>query len=258
MGEKQQNAKAARYDWNAARREYIESRQTTLLSLSEKTGAPSYSVIRTRARRENWSANKKAYWREKEDARSSSPERLIGLKAARYDWAVLRQEYIASSTLTFKEMAKRPGYPRASTISVKAASEGWSRARQEYQDSLQAKIAEETQRRVAKIASGAEGGLQVAVQGKLLKIGDAMLKIGVQALSHLEPQELAPVDIARFIKLGTDLQRSAVGLDVQTVEIGNIRSAEQLSEAPEAALWELIRMCPNGKREDDDDPLKEP
>jgi len=91
------------------------------------------------------------------------------------------------------------------------------------------------------------------VRGRHAKVGKALITLGVRALAHQNPSTLEAVDAVRLLKIGTDIERKALGMEEVQIRVGRIKNPEDLDKLGETDLWQVANMLPPG--EDDDDEL---
>lgn len=158
----------------------------------------------------------------------------------KYDWSAIRREYIrGDDKVTLEALSHKSGYPALGSLKNRAAAEDWSELRQELRDQVMTGLA------------AADRDMKREVKEQHLKIGKAMISMGVRGLAHLDPKKLDPIDVARFISSGTQLERKTLGMEELTLKFGKIKSPDDLDNFSEAELWQIAGMLPPG--EDDDE-----
>lgn len=213
------------------------------------------------------------------------PPRKPSGRAAKHDWSTIRREYIrGDDDTTYKLLASRDNAPNERTIEKKAAEEGWTELRADFRREVDLKLRQvdvdlktEVRRRHAGIGKGMTniGATALNNLGAGLKArGDdaqVLMKEIVERLAKGEPvnssgiQELIgravdarrfasldTMDIVRFIKYGTDLERKALGMEEVTVNFRNINSPDDLDKLPEDVLWKIAGQLPPDEEDDED------
>ncbi|MFC3859410.1 hypothetical protein ACFOPQ_01295 [Deinococcus antarcticus] len=216
---------------------------------------------------------------------TDKPPRKPSGRAAKHDWSTIRREYIrGDDDTTYKVLASREGAPNERTIEKKAAEEGWTELRADFRREVDLKLRQvdvdlktEVRRRHAGIGKGMTniGAQALNNLGAGLKArGDdaqVLMKEIVERLAKGEPvnssgiQELIgravdarrfasldTMDIVRFIKYGTDLERKALGMEEVTVNFRNINSPDDLDKLPEDVLWKIAGQLPPDEEDDED------
>ena len=166
-------------------------------------------------------------------ARSASDQRV------KYDWSALRREYIrGDDTVTLRSLADRPGAPSERQLERRAAAEDWTDLRLQMRREVDGKL------------RALDLDLKTEVRIRQAKVGKAFVALAVRGMAHLKPETLDAIDIARFAKVGAELERKALGMEELNVKVGSIRSPEDLDRLDEATLWKIAGMIPP---DDDDD-----
>lgn len=157
----------------------------------------------------------------------------------KYDWMQIRREYIrGDDEVTYKSLSHKPGYPAEGSITNRAAREGWTELRAQFRDD------------VMRAMRQADLDLKTEVRLRQARAGKAMLDVGLRGLVHVDPERLEPIDVARLVKTGADLERKALGMEELNVNMGSIRSPEDLDSLDDTALYKILGALPP---EDDDD-----
>ena len=140
---------------------------------------------------------------------------------ARYDWDYYRQKYVAGDA-TLEDLAGLPNGPALTTLKTHSGREDWPAQRRAYRDQLTTRTRE--------LASTSEA----EVAARHVKVARALQHKALERLQSLNPSELAPRDLLAFLKEATDIERKALGLDVQNVrhsgEIDVKGAAHELAE----------------------------
>lgn len=136
-------------------------------------------------------------------------------------------------------LSAKTGYPSLDTLKKRSSAEKWTELRAEFRHQVGTRMRE------------VDLDLKTEVRSTLGSLGDLLVDISVRGASHIKPDKLEPIDIARFAKIGTDLKVKAAGMDEFKVRISGLRSPDDLDKLDERDLWRLAGMLPP---EDDDDP----
>lgn len=159
----------------------------------------------------------------------------------KYDWSSIRREYLrGDDKVTLEALSHKSGYPALGSLKNRAAAENWSELRQELRDQVMTGLA------------AADRDMKREVKERHLKIGNAMISMGVRGLSHLDPKQLDPIDVARFISAGTQLERKTLGMEEFTVKFGSIKTPDDLDKLNETQLWQVAALLPPGEDDDED------
>jgi hypothetical protein len=124
---------------------------------------------------------------------------------ARYDWDYYRQKYVAGDA-TLDDLSRLPGAPALGTLKTHSTRDDWPAQRRAYRDQLTTRTRE--------LASTSEA----EVAARHVKVAKALQHKALERLQTLNPSELAPRDLLAFIKEAADIERKALGLDVQKVQ----------------------------------------
>lgn len=124
-----------------------------------------------------------------------------------YDWPYYKHCYVSDPTVTLAELSKRPQGPSIEAIKKRALREAWTASRAEYQLAL----GERT--RTAALTTEAEVNARHAKQAR------SLVAKGLAALEKVDPDRIGPREVVNYIKVGIELERKALGLDVQRVEV---------------------------------------
>lgn len=214
---------------------------------------------------------------------TNKPPRKPSGRAVKHDWSTIRREYIrGDDDTTYKLLASRDNAPNERTIEKKAAEEGWTELRADFRREVDLKLRQvdvdlktEVRRRHAGIGKGMTNigaqslkaiGDRLAAQqessrqlleqaARLIAEGAPVNSTEVQTLMDRAADarnfaSLDTMDIVRFIKYGTDLERKALGMEELNVNFRNINSPEDLDNLSEDQLWKLMGQLPP---EDDDE-----
>ncbi len=175
-----------------------------------------------------------------------SKQKTTALKASGgrpelFDWSGIRRAYIrGEDDVTFETLSHMTGSPKHGTIKNRAAREDWTSLRRDFRDQVMTKTRE------------LDADLKVEVRRRHQEIGRDFMQLTSSALQYQNPEALEPVDIARFAKIGAELERKALGMEEVNVRLGRIKSPDDLDKLSETDLWQIAGMLPP---EDDDDDL---
>ncbi|WP_414656740.1 hypothetical protein ACINK0_11255 [Deinococcus sp. VB343] len=170
----------------------------------------------------------------------SGPKKPLG-RRPQYDWAAIRREFIrGDETVTLAALSMKTGYPSLPTLKGRAAAENWADLRAEFSYQINTKLRE------------LDLDMKTEVRSTLGKLGQALISIGMKGAATIKPETLEPIDVARFIKIGSDLKVKAAGMDEVKVRLGRIKSAADLEKLSDDDLWLLAGMVPPSEEEDDE------
>ena len=159
----------------------------------------------------------------------------------KYDWSGLRRAYIrGEDTVTLDSLGNDAGTPKSGTIKNRAAREDWTELRAQFREQVVTKTRE------------IDLDLKAEVRGRHAKVGKALITLGVRALAHQNPEQLEAVDAVRLLKIGTDIERKALGMEEINVRLGRIKTPDDLDKLGEAELWQMAGMLPPEEGDDDD------
>jgi len=178
-----------------------------------------------------------------ESRRRSRAKREPNLRGRRatYDWNALRREFIrGEDNVTFESLSHRTGAPTYGTVKNRAAREDWTDLRVQFRDSAMTRIRE------------IDLDLKAEVRGRHAKVGKALITMGVRAVAHQNPEKLEAVDAVRLLKIGTDIERKALGMEEINVRLGSIKNPEDFEKLSKAELWQIAGMLPPEEGDDDD------
>ncbi len=217
-------------------------------------------------------------------ATAPKPKKPSG-RAAKHDWSAIRREYIrGDDNVTYKVLSQQEGAPHETTIEKKAAAEGWTELRLDFRREVDTKLRSvdvdlktEVRKRHASMGKAMTNlggqGLQAIAQrmkertescNTLLKKAAERMAEGFpphdpqvqlwmeQAAEARNFASLDTMDIVRFIKYGTDLERKALGMEEATINFRNISSPDDLDKLSEDQLWKLMGQLPPDELDDED------
>ncbi|WP_339096203.1 hypothetical protein WDJ50_02620 [Deinococcus sp. VB142] len=172
--------------------------------------------------------------------KATLPKKPMG-RRPQYDWAEIRREFIrGDETVTLAALSSKSGAPTLSAIKKRAAQEDWTGLRAEFLNQVSTKLRE------------LDLDMKTEVRSTLGKLGQALISIGMKGAATIKPETLEPIDVARFIKIGSDLKVKAAGMDEVKVRLGRIKSAADLEKLSDDDLWLLAGMVPPSEEEDDE------
>ena len=172
--------------------------------------------------------------------KTKTPVKGAGGRRPSYDWSVVRREYIrGDDSCTLESLSVKTGYPALDTLKRRSAREDWPDLRREFRHRIDTRMRE------------VDRDLRVEIRTNQAKLGKALINVAVRGLSNINPKDLEPIDVARFAKIGAELERKALGMEEVTVHFGHIKSPEDLDKLSETDLWSLAGQLP--PQEDDDD-----
>jgi hypothetical protein len=175
----------------------------------------------------------------KKTSRSSGAKPQVD-RRAKHDWSAIRRAYIrGDETVTYASLAATPGYPNKRQIEKRASADGWVELRRDLERQVDGRLRQ------------LDLDMKTEVRRRHAEVGKDFLAMAAAGLRCRAPEELEPVDVARYAKIGAELERRALGMEEINVNLGRIRSPDDLDKLGEAELWRLAGMLPP---EDDDDP----
>ncbi|GAA3995301.1 hypothetical protein GCM10022631_01860 [Deinococcus rubellus] len=159
----------------------------------------------------------------------------------KYDWAAIRRAYIrGEDSVTLDSLGHDAGAPKPGTIKNRAAREDWTDLRAQFREQVVIKTRE------------IDLDLKAEVRGRHAKVGKALITLGVRGLAHQQPEKLEPVDVVRLLKIGTDIERKALGMEEVNVRVGRIKNPDDLDKLSEAELWQIAGVLPPEEGDDDE------
>ncbi|SEI67369.1 hypothetical protein SAMN04488058_101307 [Deinococcus reticulitermitis] len=162
-------------------------------------------------------------------------------KRRKHNWSAIRREYIrGDDTVTLATLAAKEGYPSKRELEKRCSAEDWVE--------LRAEMARQVDGRLRAL----DLDLKTEVRARQAKVGKAFVALAVRGMAHLKPETLDAIDIARFAKVGAELERKALGMEELNVKVGSIRSPEDLDRLDEATLWKIAGMIPPDEDDDAD------
>jgi len=163
-----------------------------------------------------------------------------GGRPPKYDWSAIRREYIrGDETCTLEAISAKTGGPSLDTLKKRSAREDWADLRRQFVHQTGTKFQE------------IDADLKAEVRGRHAKIGKAVTMLAVRGMAHLKPENMDAIDVARFLKIGTEIERKALGMEEVNVRLGRIKSPDDLDKLSEAELWQVAGVLPPEDDEDD-------
>ncbi|GGO22124.1 hypothetical protein [Deinococcus humi] len=162
-------------------------------------------------------------------------------KRVKHDWSAIRREYIrGEDTVTLASLADRDGAPSERQLERRCAAEDWPELRLQMRREIDGKLRQ------------LDLDLKTEVRMRQARVGKSFIRLAEDALEYQRPESLDPIDIARFAKIGAELERKSLGMEEVNIKIGRIKSPDDLDKHSEAELWQLAGMLPPDENEDDD------
>ncbi|CAM3164219.1 Terminase [Deinococcus saxicola] len=162
-------------------------------------------------------------------------------RRVKHDWSAIRREYIrGEDTVTLASLAVRDGAPSERSLERRSSAEDWPELRLQMRREVDGRLRQ------------LDLDMKTEVRVRQARLGKSFIHLAVRGLSHQKPELLEPVDIARFAKIGAELERKALGMEEVNIKIGRIKSPDDLDKHSEAELWQLAGMLPPDEDADDD------
>lgn len=172
--------------------------------------------------------------------KSSSGARSAEDRRVKHDWSAIRREYIrGDDTVTLASLAATPGYPSERQLERRSSAEDWPDLRLQMRREVDGKL------------RALDLDMKTEVRRRQLKVGTALITLGVRAMAHQDPEKMDTLDMSRVIKIGGELERKALGMDELNINFGRIKSPDDLDKFSEEELWRIAGMLPPD--EDDDE-----
>jgi hypothetical protein len=143
--------------------------------------------------------------------------------AAKYDWDYWRHRYVmGDDTVTLEWLSTQPNAPSHHRLKIKSSEQSWADQRKVFRTQVS---------RNATLAAAADATVQQTVQkieqlvdaaeviSRHLRISRKILTIAEGALAGLSTEELNPKDIINWVSQATQIERLAVGLATERVEV---------------------------------------
>jgi hypothetical protein len=130
----------------------------------------------------------------------------------KYDWPAIRERYVTGSeTLTLAQLAAEEGCALR-TIKNHASAQEWSEQRRDYQRLVAVKTREKA------------ATLEAKVRVRQMKVAESMYNLASRRLAGdykvkaLDPSELSPTEVRRYLKDAAEIERKALGLDQDRID----------------------------------------
>ncbi|UQN06303.1 hypothetical protein [Deinococcus sp. QL22] len=177
----------------------------------------------------------------KTPAKKSSGARSAGGRPTKYDWTALRREYIrGDDTITLASLAAIARAPSARQLERRCAAEDWADLRLQLRREVDGRL------------RAVDVDLKTEVRVRQAKIGKAFMTLAVRGMAHQDPSKMDAIDVARFAKIGAELERKALGMEELNVNLGRVKSPDDLDRLSEAELWKIAGMLPPDESDDPD------
>lgn len=151
----------------------------------------------------------------------------------KYDWFALWQAYVFADTpVSYADLAAIKGAPSKRQIERVASDENWQGQREEFRRQVVGKIHDEHRQ------------FQTEVRLMHAKFGKAVLSLAVRGLSYIKPEDLGAQGVYRLGKLGTEVQRKALGIEEVTVNFADLKTPDDLKRLPTEQLLALLADVP--------------
>ena len=162
-------------------------------------------------------------------------------RPTKHDWTQWRRLYMrGDDRVSLESLSLLNDAPSLGQLKRRSSAEDWPSLRAELRVQSETKIRE------------IDADLKTEVRGRHAKVGKALITLGVRALAHLRPEQLEAVDAVRLLKIGTDIERKALGMEEINVRLGRLKTPDDLDKLGEAELWQMAGMLPPEEGEDDD------
>ena len=144
-----------------------------------------------------------------------------------YDWEMIRNMYeMGSDEVTLGALASKKGYPSINTLKKRSGSEGWPELRAQYRHQVDTKTRE--------IASTDEAD----IRSRHIHMAQDMQEKALAALEKLDPDELSPAELRRFLVAACEIERRAAGiLNVAGLDIDVKKLSDEELEEMIAGRW---------------------
>lgn len=149
---------------------------------------------------------------------------------ARYDWEYWRHRYVAGDDqATLEFLSKQPNAPSLHRLKIKSSEASWADQRKTFRNqaatiATQSATAQEAVRQTAQLVDAAE------VITRHLQLSKAIQSVATKALRDLDAAELSPRDILSWISSGTQIERLAMGMATERVEVDATVDFSNLSD----------------------------
>jgi hypothetical protein len=151
-----------------------------------------------------------------------------------YDWKKIATAYITGDD-SFETLSQREGYPSYIGIAKRAAKEKWVDQRKLYrQRSATVDVLTVTDKDIKAAANQIDAMEQkvsklldeVEMLTRHVNIAKVIQSKGYAALQRMDIDTLKPGEILSYLKQGSDLERLAMGLATEKIDIENVSDEE--------------------------------
>lgn len=124
-------------------------------------------------------------------------------KPHNYDWRAIRDRYVMG-TESLEDIANDPTMPAWRTLKTHSGKDNWPDQRAQYRHQISSKVRQEASTTEAEVAA------------RHVRIAQAVIGKGLEALRNLEPSTLTPYQLLRYIQTGAEIERRAMSMDGQS------------------------------------------
>lgn len=160
----------------------------------------------------------------------------------KYDWEAIRQEFVTGNA-NLEELAKKYNVRHSAQVRAIASKDDWQKQRQLFRERAEQQK-ERTQIKKIIVEHDALEEKKVferveATEIKITKLVDEVETItrhlniakllqakSVEAMKLTDPSALKPSDIATFVRLGTEIERQAMGLAGESLNMDALSKEE--------------------------------
>ena len=172
---------------------------------------------------------------------STKRELNPGGRPVKHDWTQWRRLYMrGDDKVSLESLGIITGAPSLAQLKRRSSAENWP--------SLRAELRAQSDTRIQEI----DADLKAEVRGRHAKVGQSLITLGMDGLARQTAGQLEAVDIVRLLKIGTDIERKALGMEELNVRLGRIKTPDDLDKLGEAELWQMAGMLPPEEGDDDD------
>jgi hypothetical protein len=155
----------------------------------------------------------------------------------KHDWEEIKKRYVTGSDLvTPTTIAQEFGIPHVPQVSKRIKDEDWKKQRQLYRERKQIKgiIVEHDDMEAAEIFDKVESTKiqvkqlvdEVEAITRHINIAKLLQSKAVEAMKTTDPKKLKPSDISAFLRLGTDIEKQAMNLAGENINMDNMTKEE--------------------------------
>lgn len=133
------------------------------------------------------------------------------------DWSYWEHKYI-SSDLSLDFLSKLPNAPTLNTLKKQSTEGLWRQKRQQFKEqtataATQNAVTQAAVRQAQQIIDAAE------LLQRHLQMAKALQSIAASRLKSFSPSELSPKDLVAWVNAATNIERLALGLATERVEV---------------------------------------